>query len=107
MLMTILATAGGFLKRVPWPIYAALAVLLASWAWGNHRYHQGEAAVEAKYARAAAQAVAQARKADAVGTETAQAGKDATEAGNAKAREAAAASDDPLKAAMDSLGAKR
>jgi hypothetical protein len=50
--------AHGLLKRVPWPVYAALA-LLAVWAWdrisyGNRRYDAGRAAVVAELKQAQA-----------------------------------------------------
>lgn len=41
MLWTILDTAGGFLKRIPWQVWAIAAILLTAWIWGNHRYSQG------------------------------------------------------------------
>lgn len=94
--MTWLLAIPGLLKRVPWPVYALVGGLLAAVLWGNHRYAQGYDASEAKHARAAAQAVAQARKADAVGVGAAQAGNDAVARSNQAARDAAAGSDDPL-----------
>ena len=104
MIWTALAAAGGFLKRLPWQLYAALAIVLVAWAWGNHRYSQGYDASEAKHAAIAAQAVAQARKADSAAQTAVDAENTLTAAENAKAREAAAANpDDPLKAAMDAL----
>jgi hypothetical protein len=104
MIWAALTAFGGFLKRVPWPIYAALAIILACWAWGNHRYAQGYAASEAKHAAIAAQAVAQARKADAAGMETAQAGKALSGAEIERGRDAAAkATDDPWGDAVEAM----
>lgn len=91
-------------KAVPWQVWLVLAVLLTAWLWGNSRYNDGVEDTHAEYARAAAQAVENARKADAAGVGKAEAGKDAVEASNAKAREAARGSADPLKAGLDAIG---
>lgn len=103
MIWTALGAAGGFFKRIPWQVWLVVAVVLSAWLWGNHRYAQGEAAVEARYAAARAQAVAQARKADAVAVDTAQAGKAASEAEIERGRDAAEKSDDPWKAATEAM----
>lgn len=39
--MTFLLGALGLLKRIPWQIYAAAAILLAGWMHGNWRYADG------------------------------------------------------------------
>lgn len=103
MIAAFFFSARAFLAKVPWQVWAAAAVLLTAWLWGNHRYAQGEAAVEARYAAARAQAVAQARKADGVAVETAQAGKAASEAEIDKGREAAKAGPDPWKQATEAM----
>lgn len=59
--MTALAiwkTISGFLGKVPWQIYAAIALLAAFWWWGNHQYGQGVADTDAKW-EAAAQKLAE------------------------------------------------
>lgn len=63
----------------------------------------GSAMVEARYAAARLEAVQRARKADAVGQGAADASKGAVEAENAKAREAAKDSADPLKSGLEAL----
>lgn len=78
-------------------LLAGVQTLRLSWA------QRELAEVRADHARAAAQAVAQARKADAVAVDTAQAGKASVEEGNERAQEAARTSDDPLRAGLDSL----
>lgn len=79
-------------------LFSGIQTLRLSWA------HAEIANAEAAKARAVAQAIENARKADAVGVGKAQAGKAATEAGNDRARGAARDSDDPLR---DGLGALR
>ena len=103
MIYGFLLSARAFLARVPWQLWAALAIVVACGLWGNHRYSQGYAASEAKHAAIAAQAVADARKADAAGMETAQAGKTLSGAEIEKGREAAAKADDPWKAATEAM----
>lgn len=61
------------------------------------------AEVRADHARQAAQAVAQARKADAVAVDTAQAGKAASEAEIERGRDAAEGADDPWLAATEAM----
>lgn len=39
--MTFLLGALGLLKRIPWQLYAAAAILLAGWMHGNWRYADG------------------------------------------------------------------
>lgn len=90
-------------KAVPWQVWALLFALAVAWLWGNSRYNDGVDDTRAEYARAAAQAVENARKADAAGVGKADAGKTAVEVGNAKAREAARGSADPLKAGLDAI----
>lgn len=102
-----LARVMGFLRAVPWQAWLVLAVLLTAWLWGNHRYSQGYAASEAKHAAIATRAIARARKADAAAQATVDAGNTITAAQNDAARKAAAESDDPLRAALDSLGERK
>lgn len=107
MIWTALSAAGGFLRRVPWPVYAIAGALLAAWLWGNHRFDQGYAKRDAEYAAAAAQAVAQARKADGVALGTAEAGKALSEAEIERGRDAAEGADDPWGAAVDAMKGAR
>lgn len=107
MIWTALLSARAFLAKVPWQLWAAMAVLLTAWLWGNHRYSQGYAASEAKHAAIAAQAVAQARKADAAAQTTVDAGNALTGAENDAARNAGDASGDVLKGSMDNLRGKK
>lgn len=96
--------ANAIKNTIPWQVWLLLAVLLAGWLWGNSRYNDGVEDTHAEYARAAAQAVENARKADAAGVGKAEAGKGAVEATNAKARDAAKGSADPLKSGLDAIG---
>ena len=57
MILSWLAPALAFLKRVPWPVYAALAVLFAAWLYGNHRAAQERAEIAAELEAARAEAV--------------------------------------------------
>lgn len=107
MIFTFLAAARAFLAKVPWQLWAALAIVIVAWAWGNRRYSQGYAASEAKHAAIAAQAVAQARKADAAAQTTVDAGNALTGAENDAARKAGDADDDVLKGSMDNLRGKK
>src|SRR5690349_48528 len=63
MIAAWLFGARAFLARVPWQVWAAAAVLLTAWLWGNHRYAQGEAAEKSRWELAAAVAKAKADKA--------------------------------------------
>ena len=58
--------AGGWLKAVPWQAWAALALLLVGWRYGEIRADQRERGVRAEYAAAQAEAdrkfAAQARR---------------------------------------------
>lgn len=103
MIWTALATAGGFLKRVPWQIWLVLAVLLTAVLWGNHRYSQGYAASEAKHAAIAARAGAQARKADAAAQGTVEREKALSGAEIERGREAAKDGPDPWKQATEAM----
>lgn len=103
MIWTALATAGGFLKRAPWQLWAALAVVAVAWWWGNQRFDAGYDKRDREYAAAAAKAVAQARKADGVARDTVDAAKASSAAEIDAAREAAADSDDPWKAATEAM----
>ena len=80
----------------------AAVVLTLSLSYCKGR-SDGAAINEAKHARAAAQAVAQARKADAVAVDTAQSGKAASEAEIERGRDAAAESDDPWGSALEAM----
>lgn len=33
--------ASAFLKRIPWPVYSIIGIILASILWGNSRYNEG------------------------------------------------------------------
>lgn len=58
--MTWVLAIGGFLKRLPWWVYAAAGVLLVGWLYGNARYDEGRADERAKWEAAAAKAKARA-----------------------------------------------
>jgi hypothetical protein len=104
MIVSWFLTTRAFLAKVPWQAYAIAGALLLAFLWGNHRYSQGYAASEAKHAAIAAQAVTDARKADAAGMETAQAGKALSGAEIERGRDAAAkATDDPWKSATEAM----
>ena len=47
----VLAVAMRVLKSVPWQLYAAGALLLAWWFYGNHRYAEGRDDERAKWER--------------------------------------------------------
>jgi hypothetical protein len=66
MIWTALSLVGGFLKRMPWQVWAAAAVVLTVWLWGNHRYSQGVHHERAQWEAAQAAAVELGRKADVV-----------------------------------------
>ena len=46
--MTWAVTAWQFAKRVPWQVYAAVALVLAVWIYGNNRYDAGRESVLAE-----------------------------------------------------------
>lgn len=61
--MTVPLNLWGLLKRVPWQAWLVLALLLAAWLYGNHRYGEGRADERAKWEAAQAKAKARADKA--------------------------------------------
>lgn len=63
MIWTFLATAGGFLKRIPLWAYVAVAAVIGVILWGNHRYDEGRADELAVWVAAQAAAKAKADKA--------------------------------------------
>lgn len=103
MIVSALLAARAFLAKLPWQLWVVLAVLLTAWLWGNHRYSQGYAASEAKHAETARKAVTKARTADEAARGTVDAEKRSADATEARAREAAAGSDDPLKSGLEAL----
>lgn len=103
MLALYATKALGLLRAIPWQVWLVAAGLLTGWLYGNHRYGEGVEDTDAKYAVARAKTVEKARSADAVGVDTAQAGKASVEAKSEAAREAARDSDDPLRDAMEAL----
>lgn len=48
----VLKAIGGFLKAIPWQVYAAVAVLLAGWWWGEQRYDAGVLAERGRWEEA-------------------------------------------------------
>jgi len=68
MIALYAAKALGFLKGIPWPVYAAVALVLAFWLYGNHQYAAGKQVVierlEKAEAKAQADAIKAARSAD-------------------------------------------
>lgn len=57
-----LLNIGGFLKKVPWQVWAAIAAFAAVWIWGNIQYNAGVDDTDLKWERAA---IALQEKADA------------------------------------------
>ncbi len=91
-----------------WKLYLALAgalVLTHGLAYCEGR-KDGKASERAAQAIVEAKAAVKVRKADAKAVEAVEATKADVEAGNQRARDAAAGSDDPLKSALDSLGGR-
>ena len=68
MIALYAAKALGFLKGIPWLVYAAIALVLAFWLYGNHQYNAGKQVVierlEKAEAKAQADAIKAARSAD-------------------------------------------
>ena len=63
MIALYAAKAFGFLKGIPWPVYAAIALVLAFWLYGNHQYAAGKQVVIERLEKAEAKAQADAVKA--------------------------------------------
>jgi hypothetical protein len=103
MIWTAITAARAFLSKIPWQVWLVAAVLLTGFLWGNHRYSEGRADVEAEYAAARAKALAQARKADATARDTVDRDKALSGAEIERGREAAADADDPWKAATEAM----
>lgn len=97
--MTFLLTAWTFLKGVPKEVYYGIAALAALW-WA---YGAGQDAKQAEWDKFTRKAEQAAREADRAAGEAVTETINEVEAGNAKAREAANGSDDPLRSAFDSL----
>lgn len=104
MIWAALTAVRGFLAKLPWQIWAVLGAFVIVFLAYTAGKREGHAQCEAKHAEIAARAVATARKADGEALGTVKGTKDAVEAENAKARDAAKDSEDPLK---DGLGALR
>lgn len=79
-------------------VLAGLLYLAYAWAWDRGRDSE-----RARWEAAAAKIEAADAKADAAGTVTAAETKGKVDAGNERAKQAAAGSDDPLAAGFDSL----
>jgi hypothetical protein len=94
-------------RRLVTVALAVAGVLLMLGAFALWLHLHTEAAVEADRVEARAEAVSRAREADEHAERAAGATQDSVAASNASAAEAAAASDDPLKAAMDELRRKQ
>lgn len=107
MIWATILKAGAVLQRVPWQVWAALAIVLVAWLWGNHRYSQGYDDRSAEYAEIARKAAEKARNADEAARGTVDGTKGRIEAENDAARKAAEGSDDPLRDAMRSLAEER
>lgn len=103
MILLKLRALWGFLKSVPWPVYAALAIVATAILWGNHRYSEGYDDRTAEYEAAAAEALAQARKADSVARDTVDSDKALSGAEIERGRDAADGADDPWKAATEAM----
>ena len=91
-----------FFTNRSWTIVALLA-LLALWMAYSWAYDNGRDDERARWEAAAAKIQAADAKADAAGTVTAAETKGKVDAGNERAKQAAAGSDDPLAAGFDSL----
>lgn len=70
MILTALTWAAAWKKvkavfaAIPWPVYAAAALLLAGWLYGNHRESVGEDRVQAEWDAEKAQIAAEREKAE-------------------------------------------
>tara|TARA_B100000678_G_C18098851_1_gene457921 strand:+ start:453 stop:761 length:309 start_codon:yes stop_codon:yes gene_type:complete len=53
----------GFLKGIPWQVWAGIALLIAFWWWGNHREAQGRDAILEQLREAEANAAIMAKNA--------------------------------------------
>jgi hypothetical protein len=53
----------GFLKSIPWQVWAGIALLTAFWWWGEHREAQGRDAILERLRAAEAQAEIKAERA--------------------------------------------
>ena len=97
-------------KRLAWAGLAGVVLLvvvgIAAWSYFSGR-SDGTAGERAKQAEIETEAVTQAREADSVARGTVDAENASVAAENAGARQAGDASDDPLKASMDSLRNER
>lgn len=102
-MLMILASARAFLARLPWQIWAALAVVAFLVIIWNVAGNAGEARVEADVANADRKAVETARGADEAAQGKIEATRTEVEETNDEAREAATGSSDPLGDALRSL----
>jgi len=59
-----LAVALGFLKRVPWQLWAVLAVIATGWFYGDYRYAEGRDDEVVRRDRIVAEAVLKAIKSE-------------------------------------------
>jgi preprotein translocase subunit SecF len=50
--IAIWSAVSGFAKRIPWQVWAGIALLAAFWFWGNHRYNEGVDDTDAKWVEA-------------------------------------------------------
>ena len=92
-----------FLRGIPWQAYAALGALLVVFIAYNQGKGAGIAQERARQAQIEAQAVKRARTADDAARQEVTKGQDDVRTSNQRARDAAADSDDPLRAFLDSL----
>lgn len=102
-IQTVFGKTWSFLKSIPREVWYIFVAALFLWWFAGVQYDRGYDKREAEYAEAARLAAEHARKADTAAGETVTRTTEEVEQGNAKARDAADGSDDPLRSALDSL----
>lgn len=70
-LVTTGKAVGGFLRAIPWQVYAVAALLAVGWLYGQHQYNAGVDAENARWTDAQADADAKAKAAEATRDTTA------------------------------------
>lgn len=104
MIMMYAKVALEFLGKVPREVWYGIAAIIAFFVITSHYEQRGYDKRSAEYAEIARQAAVKANKADTAATATVTNETASVADSNAKAREAAEGSDDPL---ADGLGALR
>lgn len=101
--MTWLLGLRSLLKSVPWPVWAALALSVAWLIDRNAQYNAGYEQRAAEQAETERKALEKAREADSASRDAVRQFNSELERQNDEAEKAAAGSDDPLRAGLDSL----